>query len=113
MSKTNKTNKTNKTKKTKKIKLEPTSIRDIIQEQYPDVNFLFMDEKEYDKAIIGVCNGIGVNHNPKVAYDYDKVIEVNVSMGMAYEEAVEYFDFNQGGSYVGEHTPVFINKIEV
>jgi len=109
MSKTKKTKKTN---KTKKIKLEPTSIRDIIQEQYPDVDLLFMDPEAYDKAIIGVCSGISVKYNPKVAYDYGKVIEVNMSMGMAYEEAVEYFDFNQGGAYVGEHTPVFINKIE-
>jgi len=27
---------------------------------------------------------------------------------MTHEEAMEYFDFNVVGSYVGEHTPAFI-----
>jgi len=31
--------------------------------------------------------------------------------GMTYEEAVEYHEFNQAGSYVGERTPVFIRRI--
>jgi hypothetical protein len=100
-------------KKIKKIKLEKKSVRDIIQEQYEDIDLLFMDPEEYDKAIIKVCDGISINYNPKVAYDYNKVIEVNMSMGMTNEEAVEYFDFNQGGAYLGENTPVFINKLEV
>ncbi len=108
--KTKKTKKTKKINKTKKIKLEPTSIRDIIQEQYPDVELLLMDPIEYDKAVLGVCEGFG--GKCMIAYDYDKVIEVNVSMGMTYEEAVDFFEYNQIGAYVGEHTPVFINKIE-
>ena len=32
--------------------------------------------------------------------------------GMEYDEALEYFDFNIAGSYVGEQTPIFIHKIE-
>jgi hypothetical protein len=27
---------------------------------------------------------------------------------MPQEDAIEYFDFNVSGAYVGEHTPVFI-----
>lgn len=95
-------------KKKQKKQPKPTSIRDFIQEEYPDVELLFMSEKEFDKAIIGVCEGISVQHNPKVAYNYHKVIKINMTMGMTYEEAVEHFDFNQGGAYMGEHTPVFI-----
>ena len=93
-------------------KKKKTSIRDLISEQYPDIDLLFMDEKEYDEAIIGVCDGISVNHDPKVAYDYDKVIEVNMNKGMTHEEAIEYFDFNQGSAYVGEHTPVFVTAFK-
>ena len=32
--------------------------------------------------------------------------------GMDYAEAMEHFDFNIAGSYVGEQTPIFIHKIE-
>jgi len=31
--------------------------------------------------------------------------------GMSYEEAIEYFDFNVTGAYVGEHTPMFIYHV--
>ena len=27
---------------------------------------------------------------------------------MSYEEAVEYFDFNIAGSYMGEYTPLYL-----
>ncbi len=27
---------------------------------------------------------------------------------MTYEEAVEYFDFNIAGSYMGEYTPLYL-----
>lgn len=84
------------------------SIRDLIAEQYPDVDLLFMSEKEYDEAILGVCDGISIAYKPKVAYSYEKVIIANMKMGMTYEESVEYFDYNQGGAYMGDHTPVFI-----
>ena len=88
------------------------TIRDTIANQYEDVPLLFLDPVDYDKAIIGVCDGISVGHNPKVAYDYDKVIEVNMSMGMDIEEAMVYFDYNQESAYVGKHTPVFITSIK-
>jgi hypothetical protein len=26
-------------------------------------------------------------------------------------EAIEYFDYNVKGSYVGEYTPIFMNKL--
>ena len=94
----------------KKKKSINNTIRDAIANQYEDVPLLFLDSSDYDKAIIGVCGGISVGHNPKVAYDYDKVIDVNMSMGMDLEGAIEYFDYNQGSAYVGKHTPVFITS---
>ena len=27
---------------------------------------------------------------------------------MTYEEAIEYFDFNVTGAYVGKNTPIFV-----
>ena len=98
-------------KQTKKQVKQPIrTIRDDIADDYPDTDLLFMTETEFDGAIMGVCDGISIEYKPKVAYDYDKVIEANVKMGMTYEEAVEHFSYNQSGAYVGEHTPVFIVK---
>ena len=61
------------------------TIRDELQERYPDVDLLFMTEAVFDKAIIGIAERIG--DTPTVAYDYDKVIEANMEIGMTHEEA--------------------------
>ena len=29
-----------------------------------------------------------------------------------YHEAVDFIEFNTVGSYVGKHTPIFLNRIE-
>ena len=34
-----------------------------------------------------------------------------MDMGMTHEEAVEYFEYNQRGAHVGDHTPCFIEDI--
>lgn len=86
------------------------NIRDQLQEMYPDCPLLFMTEEVFDKAILGVAERIA--DEPAVAYDYDKVIEANMSMGMTEEEAIEYCSYNQMGAYVGKHTPIFITQPE-
>ena len=60
----------------------------------------------FDDAIIGVAERIGME--PVVAYDTNKIIEI-LSRDMTEDEAVEYFEFNVLGAYVGERTPVFIS----
>ena len=61
----------------------------------------------FEEALIGICEGFGGTIS--VAYDRDKCIDILVERdGMEYEEAVEYFEFNVIGSWVGEHTPVYI-----
>ena len=30
---------------------------------------------------------------------------------MSYEEAIDFFEFNVIGAYVGEHTPAFLESI--
>jgi len=75
---------------------------EFIRENYPEL--LLMDG--YDDCIIGISHRFG--REPIVAYDYGKVIDKLMLDGMSIEEAIEYFEFNQLGSYVGEHTPSFI-----
>jgi len=77
-------------------------IREELSEEYGEL--LFMTEAEFDEAIIGVEERAGV-----VAYDIDKIIEI-LMRDMTEDEAVEYFEFNILGAYVGEKTPVYIKK---
>jgi hypothetical protein len=61
-----------------------------------------------DEAFIG----IGWQFNtPLAVYDRDKCIEILESQGMTPEEAQEYFYYNTQGAYVGEQTPVFVERI--
>jgi len=80
-------------------------IREELSDEYGDL--LFMSEAEFDEAIIGVAERIGME--AVVAYDIDKIIEI-LSRDMTEEEAIEYFDFNIIGAYVGERTPIYIKK---
>ena len=67
----------------------------------------------FEDAIVGVSERIG--RDPIVVYDKDKCIEILVEMMESdetdddpYTTAVEYFEFNVIGSWVGEGTPEFI-----
>lgn len=60
----------------------------------------------FDDAIIGMAERCG--QEPVVAYDVDKIIDLLMKDGMDYDEAVEYFEFNIAGAYVGPETPMLI-----
>ena len=60
----------------------------------------------YDDCILGIARGF--NTPDVVAYSYEAVIKRNMQDGMTEEEAVEYFEYNQAGAYMGDRTPVFI-----
>ena len=58
----------------------------------------------FDDAIIGMVEDF--HHTPVVLYDKDRCIDI-LAEDMPREEAIEYFEFNVIGSYVGENTPKF------
>ena len=58
----------------------------------------------FSEALIGMGNRFTFD---VAVYDYNKCIEI-LARDMSQEEAVEYFEFNVSGAYVGEHTPVFV-----
>ena len=65
----------------------------------------------FDDAIIGICER--ATSSNIVAYDRDRCIEILVERdGMTREEAVEYFEFNVAGAWMGERTPVFISNVK-
>ena len=75
-----------------------------IAEQYPEL--LVADG--FDKAIIGVSTSF---NKMSVAYDTKKCIEILMTRDkMSREEAIEYFEYNVTGAYIGEHTPSFIER---
>lgn len=73
--------------------------------QQNGINCLFADG--FDDAIVGL--GICFN-SYKVIYDKNKVIEI-LEKDMSHEEAIEFFEFNIIGSYVGDETPVFLEDL--
>jgi hypothetical protein len=71
---------------------------------------LFLSEVEFDDAIVGVADRIGME--AVVVYDVNKIIDILCERdGMDRDEASEYFDFNIAGAYVGPRTPMFISLI--
>ena len=58
----------------------------------------------FDDAVIGI-----EPLTMRVVYDIDKVIEILMDQGMDHDEAIEYYEFNIVGAYVGEQTPLFVN----
>jgi hypothetical protein len=82
-------------------------IQDEIKELYPDA--LVMDG--FDDCIEGMCFQYG--KPPVIAYNKQKVLQKLMDGGIeTLEGAEEYFEFNQLGAYVGEHTPVFIETFQ-
>jgi hypothetical protein len=60
-----------------------------------------------DAAIIGV--GARCGQPDIVAYDVEKVLEILVARdGMSYEEALEFYEFNIEGAWVGDQTPLWV-----
>ena len=58
----------------------------------------------HDDAIIGICQKF---NSVSVLYDKDKIIK-KLAKHMDYYDALEYFDFNIVGAYLGDETPTFL-----
>ena len=82
-------------------------MRDKIIELYgnhTENGLLFADG--LDDAIIGICPD-----TLRVVYSRTKVIEIFIKDDfMTEDDAIEYFDYNVIGSWVGEDTPIYINQ---
>jgi hypothetical protein len=80
---------------------------------------------EFKAAIVGY--GERINLGPVVVYDKDMIIEMlmkemiimeddlydgQTEEDKKYEMAIEYFDFNIIGAWMGEYTPIYLTKFE-
>ena len=68
------------------------------------------DERmDYAEAFLGITN----DDPPKAIYSEEKVLDVLVKRdGMSYEDAMDFFEFNIRGAYLGEQTPLYILSFE-
>ena len=81
------------------------NIREELAEAY-DEDLLFADG--FDDAILGTASGFD---SGRVVYDANKMVSILVQEeGFTEEEAREFLEFNTFGSYVGERTPVYVNR---
>ena len=63
----------------------------------------------FDSAVMGV--GERNNTDSMIVYDYSKMVNVLMTRdGMTYGEAEEYIDFNIVGAWIGDTTPIIVNK---
>jgi hypothetical protein len=61
----------------------------------------------FNDAVIGIVYGL----EPKAVYSVRKIVDILME-DMSYEDAVEHFEYNIAGSYVGEKTPLYIYDIQ-
>ena len=77
-------------------------IEDLYGDDEPNICFA----EGFDEAIAGV---VWDGERTRVVYDTELILELLMGRSeMSYEEAVEYFDYNIAGSYMGEYTPLYL-----
>jgi len=72
-----------------------------ILEEFPEESFLLADG--FDEAIIGV-----ETNTMRLVYSEERCIEMLCLDGMEYDDAIEHFEFNVKGAYLGEKTPIWV-----
>lgn len=85
-------------------------IADWLEEKFiEDEGILFADG--FDSAFLGIAQTAG--RPPVACYDIDECVKVlRVRDGMTRDEAEEFFAVNTLAAYVGERTPMFIQRMK-
>lgn len=85
--------------------LKNNKMIDRITETFPEDEFLKADG--FDEAIIGVDTA-----SMRLIYSVNRCISILcLDEGMEVEDAVEHFEYNVRGSYVGEKTPIWCDEL--
>ena len=74
-----------------------------LKDDYPDL--LTLDG--FDEAIMGVVERIDLQ---VVCYNKTKILNI-LMKEMSHQEAIEYYEFNILGAYMGEATPVYLEMM--
>jgi hypothetical protein len=62
----------------------------------------------FEDAILGIVERVG--QPAIVIYDREKCIKI-LQRDMSYDDALEFFDFNTSGAWVGPGTPGFLVRL--
>ena len=74
---------------------------DFILETFPEHQFEIPDG--FDEAVIGI-----EEYSMKLVFSVKKCIEILIDKEeMTLEDALDHFDFNVKGGYIGEKTPIW------
>lgn len=84
-----------------------SSIREYLDTQ--DEDFLLLEPASYDAAIVGLV--ARPEGGRAVCYEVEKVLEVLRADGMDEEGAQDFFDINIAGAFLGENSPVFLERV--
>lgn len=84
------------------------SLRQAIEDFVVDFDEEIRLADGFDEAFLGLVTRC--SKEPIACYDYDSCIAILMRHGMNYDQAVEYFEFNVIGAWVGEYTPCFLNR---
>lgn len=71
-----------------------------------EVNPKALKADGWDEALLGHVERCG--QPPTACYDKQKIIELSIKDGISEEEAIEYFEYNINGAYVGSLTPFYL-----
>jgi len=65
----------------------------------------------FDEAIMGYAGRCGMND--VLLYSTNKIIQILTKRdGMTDEEAIEFFEYNIKGAYMGEGTPLYYDDLD-
>lgn len=82
------------------------SLRKDLTDEFGD-ELLFLSGEMFDDAIIGISTV------PAVVYDATVIIDILINSGMTEEEAIDYCEDKINNSDYGEHTPVFMYRLDI
>lgn len=71
-----------------------------LMDAYPEIEFLIADG--FDDAVVGYHH-----QSERLIYSIKKCIGILIDEGMTEEDALEHFNYNVEGAYVGEKTPIW------
>lgn len=65
----------------------------------------------FDDCIMGIA--VGQHNKAVLVYDRDRIIQkLMFKDGMSRDEAIEFFEFNISGAFVGDSTPLYVTSIK-
>jgi hypothetical protein len=76
-----------------------------------DANPELLVMEGFNDCIIGVTRRI--RSEDHFAYSIKRIIKKLMADGTSYEDAYEFFEYNQLGAWVGESTPCFIHDEDI